>query len=355
MITLITPTSSQPRFHRRAEALKSSALCPHVFYYMRSYYNINKFPENIKTEFLYKIEDGKYFKRTIKFIKSIFKVRSHKKKSNNQIAYAFSIDCALVALVSGYRRIIYEIGDIRSTSKLSQALERYIIANSSFIVVTSEGFKNHLEKQYELDKEKFLVLENKLSYIPEVLDKRNLQKAFSIGVIGFLRYEKPLKFLADFSLKHKVNLNIFGDGPYKEIFVNHPYASYHGPFKNPEELDQVYSSIDINYAVYDNTSLNVRLALPNKLYESMAYRVPLLVAKRTFLAEKVVEKEIGSSIDIDNFEDFEKDMLNALRTHSNTKEVNIFERIEYTDASSQLLKEKIYKKWNIHEAANTKS
>jgi len=75
---------------------------------------------------------------------------------------------------------------------------------------------------------------------------------------------------------------------------------YHGPFKNPDELLSIYSSIDICYVVYDSTDGNVKLAIPNKLYECLFFLTPMIVAKGTYLAERVKELQIGFEVDIDN-------------------------------------------------------
>jgi len=356
MITLITPTSSQPRFHKRALALKKAGFSPYVFFYKRAYYNINKFPDSINSEFLYELEDGKYLKRAFKFLKSIFKLRKHRNLSKHSIAYAFSIDCALVALLSGYEKIIYEIGDIRSTSFITRTLEKFIVSKSSLVIVTSKGFKEHLQKEYSLNDDHFLILENKIVHTPRTKKSNRKDTDLVIGIIGFLRYEKPLRYLSDFSKKHRISLSVYGDGPYKDLFTNNPYANFHGPFKNPDDLDAIYSAIDINYTVYDNESLNVRLALPNKLYESMAYQVPMIVASNTFLEKCVQKHSLGDSVGLDSFEVFEKDMLEALKGHLNLKEsINKFQTIEYTDDSYQLLKNKINKNWNTNEATYTKS
>ena len=45
--------------------------------------------------------------------------------------------------------------------------------------------------------------------------------------------------------------------------------------------------------MYDSTDLNVRLALPNKLYESMYFKKPILVSSNTYLSQVVDQYGIG--------------------------------------------------------------
>jgi succinoglycan biosynthesis protein ExoL len=42
---------------------------------------------------------------------------------------------------------------------------------------------------------------------------------------------------------------------------------------------------------------NNRVALPNKLYEAMYFRVPIVASKGTYLAERVLDAGIGYAID----------------------------------------------------------
>ena len=55
-------------------------------------------------------------------------------------------------------------------------------------------------------------------------------------------------------------------------------------------------SIDINFVAYDTDSYNVRVALPNKLYESIFFQVPIIVSKNTYLSECVSNFDIGYAI-----------------------------------------------------------
>ena len=83
----------------------------------------------------------------------------------------------------------------------------------------------------------------------------------------------------------------------------------------------IYEAIDISYVVYDNRRPNVRMALPNKLYEAPYFGVPIVVANNTYLSERV--RELNSGLIIDpQAEGFIDDWLDGLtpeliRTMSN--------------------------------------
>lgn len=72
---------------------------------------------------------------------------------------------------------------------------------------------------------------------------------------------------------------------------------YHGRFKNPNDLPKIYENIDILLCTYDYRIDNVRYAEPNKLYEAIYFRKPIIVSSNTFLSNKVSELNIGYHID----------------------------------------------------------
>ena len=51
------------------------------------------------------------------------------------------------------------------------------------------------------------------------------------------------------------------------------------------------------YSVYDADMTNVRVALPNKLYEAIYCERPIIVAKGTYLAELVERWGVGVAVD----------------------------------------------------------
>ena len=70
-----------------------------------------------------------------------------------------------------------------------------------------------------------------------------------------------------------------------------------GPFDYVSEIKNCYSDIDLIWSVYDTRIENVRLALSNKLYESLMSGIPVIAATDTHLAERVTEMGIGASVE----------------------------------------------------------
>lgn len=71
------------------------------------------------------------------------------------------------------------------------------------------------------------------------------------------------------------------------------------PAYRNEEKPQIYRTIDMINCVYGSDSPIVKLALPNKLYDCILFKKPIIVSKDTFLAEIVEEYGVGLAVDVD--------------------------------------------------------
>jgi glycosyltransferase involved in cell wall biosynthesis len=94
---------------------------------------------------------------------------------------------------------------------------------------------------------------------------------------------------------------IHGDGFWREqiseVCAAADNLNFHGIYRNPEDLESVYTGVDLVVALYDASDPNVRLALPNKLYEAAYFARPLIVTAGTALAQRVAEWGVGYAID----------------------------------------------------------
>jgi len=356
-IIVVAPNMSHPRYHRRVSALLSIGYQVTVYSFERGYYNCNAFPPGCEVVNIGHVKDGHYFERIFKILhaaRKIYLMERDKPRAN--LLYAFELDCALLGtIVTGKQTgIIYEIGDLRSPTtgrgildRMVQYAEEIILKRSKLFVNTSDAFIDFFlgKRCYDI-KEKVLIIENKLPNDIAVDNPRPLIKnahyPLKIGYIGLLRYEKSFLPLLNIVAEKKdsVSLHIHGDGPLRAIVEQkareHSNIHYHGPFRNPEDLSKIYNSIDLCYVVYDNNDLNVRLALPNKLYEATYFCVPLLVATDTALYVRVKEWDVGWAVDPQK-KDFLERFFNEIslsdidRKKRNASEINQNRLIENWD------------------------
>lgn len=326
LIVIITPTSSQPRFHKRISALaKFSKVI--IFSFRRGLYEVNNFHPEANVYDLGYIKDRSYFGRIYPIIKAIITLKKNiPTRYNNIQFYAFSIDCLFIAIASGIKEGVLEVGDLillNTSNKWFRSTEKMIFKFINGLILTSKEYYNQYYKNlYNNSKTSFYFIENK---VPKeiisfrVLDKKILShriKPITIGLIGFLRYEMPIIRLIKFIKRNPklVTLRVFGDGPCKTLVQEHlsDNIKFYGSFKNPSELHHVYNQIDINYVVYDARNLNVRLAIPNKLYESAFFAVPIICSSNTYLSKIVNKWQIGCDVETTTQEQFDNDMFKVI-------------------------------------------
>ncbi len=241
------------------------------------------------------------------------------------VIYADGLDSLIIA--SKYKRdkkvtLFYDVADLRETyieepkgvvkrivTNLIKAKEKRCFKEVDYLVVTSPKF-------YEIYYYK-LIEKDKVFYIPNAPDKeifKNYKRKeggiFTVGFIGGIRYLEQMKMLVDAAEMVKCNVLFAGAGgtskDYEEISnycKNKPWVTFTGKYDYNTEIAKLYGSVDCVYAVYNADNPNVRIALPNKLYESILCRLPIIVAKNTFLSELVEQWGVGVVVDYKDVND----------------------------------------------------
>lgn len=167
------------------------------------------------------------------------------------------------------------------------------------LIITSWKFYETYYQQW-IGKEKVVLLPN----MPQREDFLRYRKKeageFTVGFIGSIRYKEQLKMLIRAAKKAGVRVFFAGAATDGEIETlckeNDGYCEYYGPFNYTQKIAELYGKLDCVYSVYDADMANVRIALPNKLYESIWCCLPILVAQNTYLAELVEEWGVGVAV-----------------------------------------------------------
>jgi hypothetical protein len=204
--------------------------------------------------------------------------------------------------------------------------------------MTARHFYDDVYKHKQLvPRHRVFVIDNRVNKL--LADERPNEKYISqgrivIGLVGFLRYRRPIELLLNFARKRPESyiIECFGDGILRGLVESYACENirYHGSFRNPEELLSIYTRIDLNYTVYDNSTKNVRLAIPNKLFESAFFGVPIVCCQGTSASRIAMEWRIGKTVRIDNKKNFEQDLLSIDRKSLKNWSKNCF-RIPISD------------------------
>lgn len=258
--------------------------------------------------------------------KRAFVSREYQKKAYDQlkkirptIIYADGLDSIIIAIryskKYGNTVIFYDVADLREVYiekpqnslkyLITQAIkmeEKRCFRSIDWLVVTSPKFYDEYYNR--------LINPERVLFIPNAPDKnifegykRKQTGDFTIGFIGGIRYLTQMKMLVDVAGECGVKVLFSGAGgtttDYEEITrycKDKEYVSFTGKYKYESDIAKLYGMVDCVFAVYDADNPNVRIALPNKLYESITCGLPIIVAKGTYLSELVENWGVGFSV-----------------------------------------------------------
>lgn len=306
-IIFILSSLNDSHFRKRVEEFMEHGYIVKVFGFKRADQELPefKYPVNILGE----IQNRNFKSRLSLFNKSI---KSIAKECNGRLCFYSSLDVALFAKLYIKAPYLYEVCDLTELTINNKCIRSFlsrlnekIILKSQKTIITSEGFANYFNK---LPAEKFHLIPNKVSpNIPQYEYKKRVFNAekIKIGFAGVIRFETIYHFVKACSeYKNNIELHLYGiysdadewSTLIEKIEKDNENIIFHGRFKNPDDLPEIYENIDMVLCAYPPT-LGVKYAEPNKLYEAIYFRCPIIVSENVFLGEKVNKLNIGYVID----------------------------------------------------------
>ena len=246
------------------------------------------------------------------------KAYEHLKISKPDLIYAGNLDMLSIAVkykhnIDPKTVIVYEVADLhrliidkqkgikKAVSLYLRKMEKRCVRYVDILVLTSMKYYD----VYFSD----IIEKNKVVYIPNMPEsatfagykpKNRDNEQFTVGFIGWIRYKDQLRMLVKAAGKANCKVLFAGTDTEGESFENYcsqfPYVSFLGTYDYESSIKDLYDMVDCVYAVYDADWANVRVALPNKLYETILCEKPIIVAKGTYLSEQVKEYGIGYAV-----------------------------------------------------------
>jgi len=206
-------------------------------------------------------------------------------------------------------KLILEVPDLpggrfsnRKWIKYLNNLINKIIKKADLLVLTSPYFWDEYYKNVFPYPERVFIMEN---LPPKRLFQNFKPKSHEklvIGWVGTVRYAKQIEMLFEGckEWEDKVQIVIAGSGPdyeyIKRISKNYNNVEVTGSYNYEKDIADIYSKIDIMYSVYDADLYNVRVAIPNRLYEAIVCGLPIIVAKNTALSGLVKKYGVGFEV-----------------------------------------------------------
>lgn len=348
-----------PRIDRRICEFVENGYMVDVYGYGHS--SITKYISNdvykyqVVCEINEKVSYAERLKNLLKFWKIL-----HSYNRKDTLFYFFSLNVAVMALFTPAKSYIYEESDMlfdRFRSYFFRSLtikfNKYVIKKSLLTVFTSEGFSEYYFAGHTPSN--VFLIPNKVSSeclkLPTFPSKNFNKDCVVMGFVGNIRYQTILNVSDVIAQNYpQISFHYYGDAiGLSQDQINHIKSQekervyFHGPFKNPDDLASIYSNLDIVVCTYDTEGVNPRYAEPNKLYEAIFFRTPIIVSNNSFLADKVERLGIGFSIDSNNKNDIDnkigkitseqyQSMINCLEKIPRESSVNIntafFEKLE---------------------------
>lgn len=311
-IIILSQSIQQPRVIKRIIELSFKYKFVNVYTFERELYqNLNSdlfdSYSNISIYKLGTIRNKFYIKRLYYYLLIVYYINKRNIFKKLDI-YVFGQDLRFISIFSLRTDISYEISDImwlyfKGFKRIFfQYLDYFLCYFSKKVFFTSKGY--YLKYFSFLGVNKIEIRENKFNPFFKVSPILNVKiDKIRIVYVGAFRYTNIIKNLIN-SVVSRQNfiLSFYGDGDVeikKFIFKSsekHSNIFYHGPFKNPDDLGEIYENANINFVAYDNTLDNEKVAMPNKFYESGFFNIPIVGSENTYLGRKILELDMGWSI-----------------------------------------------------------
>lgn len=196
--------------------------------------------------------------------------------------------------------IVYDVLDMPGGAgplfTVGRTLERLALPSVSGVVLASRFF----EPFYSTGDRRRLVFENLPSF-PTAPPARLAPRAPPrIAYVGTIRFAETLLPLLEAVSQRGGQLDLFGGGPdaapLQERFAAARGIVFHGPY-DYRDVPAVYESIDVLWAAYPPSDVNVRYAISNKYFESLWFGVPAVFSANTALGRMVADDGTGFVVD----------------------------------------------------------
>lgn len=346
-VAMIIARIPNPRTLKRIKVLEDNFSISLLYWdrdlKVKETFEINE--KNEVAQILVKAPQGRPLARIIPLTRFFYFCINELKSISPDIIHAENLDMLLIAYIykkiyNHNTKIVYEVADLPKYSfyrKINsvkalisiglQYLEKKLIKSISKLILTSPYFWDKYFSKF-VGEDKYLFIPN--APYKELFSKytKKSHENFTIGFIGSVRYVEQLKMLIDAidELDKGIKLFVAGSGPgYKEILdysKDKTFVEIYGPYNYEKEVVELYERVDCIYSVYDTKLHNVRIALPNRLYESIVCEIPIIGAKGTVLGKFIEDNKIGFTVNSNDKEELKNKLLSLIESE---KKLNYYQ------------------------------
>ncbi len=173
-----------------------------------------------------------------------------------------------------------------------------LIDHSFFSTISSPAFCQFLNRERC---DRLLLNHNISNELQKMVSCRDLKlmKTGNIGFVGAVRHEKENENLIDeFGNDERFKFlyyGVFNDGCCLDSYCrkhNVENAWFYGAFDNADK-PRIYENIDIINSVYESRTFGEGYSIPNRLYDAILFKKPMVVFEDTYIAQVVREYNLG--------------------------------------------------------------
>lgn len=204
------------------------------------------------------------------------------------------------AAMAGDIPIVYECLDIHRLllrpdpiGAVMRKAEQFFSRDIGLLVTSSPAFVKHHFRPVLGNAVPIELVENKVLELagdaPAAL-QAPAGPPWRIGWFGALRCRRSLELLAAFSRAAGGKVEVVlrgrparGELPdFDDVVADQPYVSFHGAYRNPEELAAIYGDVHFSWAIdFFEEGQNSQWLLPNRIYEGCRYGVVPIAMRGT--------------------------------------------------------------------------
>ncbi|NRA16445.1 MAG: hypothetical protein HRU04_13185 [Oceanospirillaceae bacterium] len=280
-------------------------------------------------------KDGAFIQRLIMVLICCIKIgRLYRMTKGVDVLIARNLEMLILArlLTNRFHRhnknitLVFECLDIHRLltlddfkSSILVAVERWLVKSSKLVITSSPAFIKNYFGPIAKHRTPYLLLENKLFYLKgneyknvgrKVGTRQNQdENSWTIGWYGVLRCQKSLDLLDELCdrFQGKIKIKLRGRPAYTEFrdfdsqVNNSPHMSFLGEYQYPDDLSELYSTVDFTWAIdFFEEGGNSEWLLPNRIYEGGAFNTVPLYIISTQIAKKLKALSVGVGFDRDN-------------------------------------------------------
>lgn len=256
-----------------------------------------------------------------------------KERKNIDVLHSFDLDTGLVSLVFAKlfrKKMVYHIADFYADSRanisdrvraLIKQIENFVINHADATIIANENRKEQIK---DSNPKELTVIHNS-----PMVNATDLQRAIqatklkplnderiSLCYVGGLSSNRFMHEILDFfAHNEEYTLTLGGYGQLED-----KVRSYAEKYENIHYLGELayldslalYSYSDLMFAMYDPDHPNHKYSAPNKVYEAMMLRKPIIVAKNSGVDQLVARENIGAIAEY-TIEDFAETLNNLVK------------------------------------------